>query len=63
MRDRTKEISWIGMGVGCFALLAFFVRLVAVWLRKSWGWDDTTMTITVVGLLEIHTGVFMAKNI
>ncbi len=57
------EISWIGMGVGCFALLSFFARLAAVWLRKSWGWDDTTICITVVSCSIIHPENSMAKGI
>ncbi|CZR54682.1 related to integral membrane protein PTH11 [Phialocephala subalpina] len=56
VRDRTKEISYIGMGVGCFALLAYILRLVAIWLRKAWGWDDTIMTIVV--LLAVPPTIF-----
>jgi hypothetical protein len=38
------------MSLGCLALIAFALRLVAIKGRGVWGWDDTFITVVVVSL-------------
>jgi hypothetical protein len=36
------------MSLGCLALIAYTLCLVAIKVRRVWGWDDTFITVVVV---------------
>lgn len=58
-RDRTKHVSYIGVGGAIIALIAIVMRLLARLpaLGGDFGWDDAVMLLTLVGSLLLVVSV------
>jgi hypothetical protein len=49
VRNRTKQVSYIGVIGGAVALVAFLIRVVASVMKlRKWGSDDWAMCVVVV---------------